>query len=492
MGDSYFALVAHTHLPYVRRNGTWPCGEDFFHQAATESYLPLIAALERLTARGIREFATIGVTPVLAEQMTDPHLQQELSWFLGSVEPRAMRQVANFRGHHAAHIKAAAAMYAMRARGAWQDLSRMRLDIASGLTRAARDAGVELLAGPATHPLLSRIDSPALLDAQLQTGLQTHKRIFGAAADGIWIPECAVAAGLGDALARSGVQHAVVDPAAISGGARPVFAGSSGVAVIPIDWDATRLVWGPNVGYPAGEWYRDFHTYDLVAGFKNWRITGRDTGPLGKEPYDPDRARLAALADADAFVARLEEMFATRESIVACFDTELFGHWWLEGPMWLEAVIERLHAHPTIQPVTLKRLLEAQPPTDHMELESSTWGDGAGYSSWETPATEPMWKRLSEAEQVTEALLRRVEPGRAARLLLRELFLLQSSDWTFMVARNDNAAYATQRFDAHLQRWATIAQAMERGKDPSEDLNAIEPIDSIPSQIWWGGLPIGS
>src|SRR5439155_8236544 len=101
-----FALVLHTHLPYVRRNGVWPSGEDFFHQAATESYLPLLSTLERLSSWWSgAPFLTLGMTPLIAHQLQDPYLLRELAIYLGTWDLRALWQVANYDGVFASEFK---------------------------------------------------------------------------------------------------------------------------------------------------------------------------------------------------------------------------------------------------------------------------------------------------------------------------------------------------------------------------------------------------
>ncbi|MGH2829584.1 MAG: 1,4-alpha-glucan branching protein, partial [Actinomycetota bacterium] len=322
------AIVLHTHLPYVRRNGTWPCGEDFFHQAAAESYLPLIGAFERLADAGLRDACTVAITPVLAHQMADRHMLAELSLYLGREELRAMRQVANYRGWGAREIKDLAAFYARRGREHEQRL-RDHGTIAAAFATLERAGVVELGGGPATHPLLTRISSERLRRAQLRAGLDEHQRIFGRRPATTWIPECAVGPGTEESLGACGIERVVVDPAATAGSLVPVTIADSGVGAFPFDRSLTGEVWSPDGGYPAGEWYRDFHAWDLEAGFKNWRVTDRAIGWLGKQPYDPAAAARAARADAGAFVAALERAFDQLETglLVAAFDTELLGHW---------------------------------------------------------------------------------------------------------------------------------------------------------------------
>ncbi|MGH2830000.1 MAG: 1,4-alpha-glucan branching protein domain-containing protein, partial [Actinomycetota bacterium] len=143
-------------------------------------------------------------------------------------------------------------------------------------------------------------------------------------------------------------------------------------------------------------------------------------------------------------------------------DTELLGHWWFEGPLWLEEVLRTLWSHAGIRPVTLEAAADGPRPSA-ATLRESSWGTDAGFGSWFTPETEDMHKRLSDAEAEAEHLLATAAPGHAAAQLVRELFLLQSSDWPYLVIAGRNPDYARSRFDAHLDRFGAIADAIRDG-----------------------------
>lgn len=456
-----FALVLHTHVPYVRRNGVWPAGEDLFHQAARDSYLPLIGMFDDLAARGLQKLCTVAVTPVAAHQMADAHMRRELAAFLARDDLRALRQVANYNDRDADRIKDLAAFYARFARRQARRLARDG-GIDRSLARLSAGGVIELMGGPATHPLLPAIGSERLRALQIETGLDTHAAIFGPRPPGTWIPECAVAPGVDASLAARGVTYAVVDPAALP---KPVPSRThGGLLVFPRSIELTEPVWSPGAGYPAGANYRDFHHYDVVAGFKNWRVTDPAAPLADKQPYDPARAEAAARADAAAYVRLLEQHFRlTGASVaVAAFDTELFGHWWFEGPAWIRFLLERLSAHPTIRPSTLgeaARTVAGDAPA--VTLRSSTWGIGSDERSWRSPRTESLFERLAAAEHRAAAHLDATGPLRDQ--MLRELLLAQSSDWPYMIVRDENAAYAWERFDGHLQRLEPLLRALEGG-----------------------------
>jgi 1,4-alpha-glucan branching enzyme len=479
-----FSLVLHTHLPYVRRNGVWPSGEDFFHQAATESYLPLLSTLERIAdvAGAGGSALSVGITPLIGHQMEDAHMLRELTLYLGRYDLRAWWQVANYDGVYTDEFKDIAAFYARHAR---RQLARLE-ELPGGIARAfgaLEEAGaIEILGGPASHPVLPEITEESILRAQVAHGVAEHERLFGRRPRGMWMPECAYRPGSGieQALEEAGVSHVVVDgPTMIRSDGpestfRPRLVGDSGLAAFARNLDATYRVWSPTGGYPTNKWYREYFAYDMTAGFKNWRVTSIRTPIAGKKPYEPERAAERAARDAEDFVSVLDHALTEYEDrsgeegiVVACYDTELFGHWWFEGPIWLERVYALLADHPHVRPMSLERALSALEPARRVPLVEGSWGFRKDLRSWIAPETEEMWRALAEVEAETVRMARKFpDPTpaqeRALAQLARELFLLQSSDWPFMVLRGRNAGYAQERFDGHRGRWGRLAEALLR------------------------------
>ena len=486
-----FALVLHTHLPYVRRNGVWPSGEDFFHQAATESYLPVLETLERLAQDHRDPLMTVGITPLIGHQMQDPYMLRELQIYLGSWDLRALTQIANYEGVYRDEFKEIAGFYARHARRQLARLDALPDGMARGFG-ALEDAGtIEIIGGPASHPVLPEIGEPSVLRAQVLHGVAEHERLFGRRPRGMWLPECAYrpGAGIEQTLAAAGVEHVVVDgPTMIRSDGpdatfAPRFLGDSGVASFGRNLDVTYRVWSPTGGYPTNKWYREYFAYDMVAGFKNWRVTSIRTPIVGKKPYEPARATERAHKDAEDFVELLDGWLADHEErtgeegvVVACYDTELFGHWWFEGPAWLERVYRLLDGHPRIRPMSLERAMQQVPPRRRVELVEGSWGFRKDLRSWIAPETQEMWRVLAETESETVRIARKFAPGRrvdegagprtgldsALAQLVRELFLLQSSDWPFMVLRGRNDGYARERFAGHRDRWMRLSEALLR------------------------------
>ena len=483
-----FSLVLHTHLPYVRRNGVWPSGEEFFHQAALESYLPLLGVLESLAHDGHEDALTIGLSPMIAHQMQDPHMLRELEWFLGVYELRTLRQTTNYEGVFRSEFKELAAHYARFARAQGERLDGLSGGgIASAFDAFARHGVIEILGGPATHPYLPLVREAALARAQVAQGAREHERLFARAPAGMWLPECAYApdVGIESLLEENGVGHIVIDGPTMlrSAGPRSTFAPrrirDSAVVACARNLDVTYRVWSPTGGYPTGKWYRDFFAYDIEAGFKNWRVTSVRKPVSEKRPYEPERAAAAARADAEDFATLIARTLDEHERdtgieghVVAAYDTELFGHWWYEGPIFLEHLYRVLRDTAGVRARSLRGALELLPDPQPIDLVAGSWGFRKDDRSWVAPETEDMWESLGEVEADTVRFIEKFReqgPGRRAALaqLVREAMLMQSSDWPFMVLRGRNADYARERFFGHRARWNHLVELL-RSRIPDD------------------------
>jgi 1,4-alpha-glucan branching enzyme len=462
-----FCLVLHSHLPWLAHHGRWPVGEEWLYQSWAHAYLPVLDVVQRLAGEGHRRLLTLGVTPVLAAQLDDPHSLRGVHEWIGGWLLRA---------HSAAPRLPDLAAHEHRA--ATRALERFETDWrhgASPLLRGLADAGaLELLGGPATHPFQPLL-RPGVRAFALDVGLDDARRRYGAAPAGIWAPECGYAPGLEAGYAAAGVRRFLVDGPAVHGDtglARPV--GTSDVLAFARDLDVTYRVWSPRRGYPGGRDYRDFHTYDHASGLKPARVTGRDVAPEHKAPYAPDRAAAAVARDADDFVrvvrerlTDLREQHGRPALTVAAFDTELFGHWWHEGPAWLEAVLRALPAA-GVGVTTLAGAVDAGLVGGPVDLPASSWGSGKDWRVW---AGEQVADLVALNDDVQEALLSVAGDGPARDplrdALAQEALLALSSDWAFMVSKDSAAGYARDRARTHADRVLRAAPLL-RAARPAE------------------------
>jgi len=456
-----FCLVLHSHLPWVAHHGRWPVGEEWLYQAWAQSYLPLAATLRELAAEGRRDLVTLGVTPVLAAQLDDPHsLRGVHSWLAGwrlrahEVAPRLPEL-----GAHEHRLATAA-------------LAEFETHWRHGASPVLRSLPVELLGGPATHPFGPLLD-PRVREFGLRLGLRDATWRTASRPAGIWAPECGYRPGMEAEYAAAGVTHFLVDGPSLHG--ETAFAHPVGdVLCVGRDLEVTYRVWSPRKGYPGHRDYRDFHTYDHDTGLKPARVTGPEVPPHEKAPYEPDRAAARVAEDAADFVATvgarldaLRERHGRPALSVAAFDTELFGHWWHEGPAWLAAVLRAL-PEAGVRVTTLRgALADPELVGEPVELPESSWGSGKDWRVW---AGEAVADLVALNAEVQDRLLTTVDKGRSCArdplldALAAEALLALSSDWAFMVSTGSTVEYARDRARRHAGRVAALAALLDEGR----------------------------
>lgn len=522
------AFVFHTHLPYVRGHGVWPVGEEWVFQAWAESWLPVTDVLLRLAEDGHRDVLTLGVSPLVAHQVSDPRLRREVGTWIAGQMWQSDEQRGRYEGPHRDAVRALGPFH-------WRHHRRLldlheTVESRGGLLAVwadlAREGVIELLGGPGTHPYLPLMADPELIDAQLASGLASHTRWAGASAPGIWMPECGYRPagrvadpaaeplsvdehgtptlprtgperdGLETHLERHGISHTVVDAATFvraAGGPerdwtrRPevppvtdddvyevvhdgVRIGDSDVVAFARDLSVAYHVWSPDAGYPGDPWYRDFHARGGFGALPSWRVTDKSLAVEDKAPYEPAAAAARVRAHAEHFHGVLRDVLVPRPEglVVAAYDTELLGHWWFEGPDWLERTLRRLGDDPDVATTTLASRVERHPPERRLDLPESSWGYAKGHASWVAPATRDLWHRLRAAESrfLREVRGRRGPEHQAAAQAARELALAQSSDWTYLVNRGDCPGYARDRLLGHLGRFEDLVATLSEPEAP--------------------------
>lgn len=518
----HVALLLHAHLPYVRHpEHARPLEERWLHEALIESYLPIVEVLDRLENEGIQAPLTISLSPTLLAMLGDELLRARFVEHLSALQRLAGRLLRG-DGIDSATLAAAGCSGAALPRLA-QRLGEVRAlwdriggDVVGALVRHADAGRIELITTAATHAYLpGLIPSPASIRAQLRLGLRYFERVTGRRALGLWLPECAYDPRLAEDLAASGVRYTVLDAHGLTlarprppfGSAAPVI-GPGGVAYFARDPAAARDVWSRQTGYPGDPDYREFYRdvgFDLpeevlegelgpggtrlMTGLKLHRITGPEPH---KEPYDPERAEERARVHAAHFVSVRETALTASPSenraplLVAPFDAELFGHWWFEGPIFLEHTLRALAASARagrVEATSLGGYLERFPEAAVAEPAASTWGEGGFGEVWTGPAAARLLRHVHQTERLVRraAERRRDAGGLAGRALdqaIRELLLLESSDWPFMLHRGDMAVYAETRAGAHAHRAARLASIAGTIAPTMEDLAWVHAVSA--------------
>ncbi|MEV6619983.1 glycoside hydrolase family 57 protein [Amycolatopsis sp. NPDC051106] len=489
MNEGTFCLVVHSHLPWLPHHGSWPVGEEWLYQAWAHSYLPMVDLLERFAAEGRQDVLTLGVTPVLAAQLDDPYSIRAFHDWLGHWQLRAQHASTLWRGDPTLR-ELAAAEHRTAVRAAEELGTRWRHGFSPILRSLVDHSTIELLGGPLAHPFQPLLD-PRVREFALNAGLADTALRIGSRPEGIWAPECGYAPGMEKGYAAAGVRRFMVDGPSLRGDtwlARPV--GDSDVVAFGRDLEVTYRVWSPKAGYPGHAAYRDFHTWAHEVGLKASRVTGKTVEPPDKAPYDPSLAADVLGSHVKDFVetvvARLRSLKKQhgREAlVVAAYDTELFGHWWHEGPAWLEGVLRAL-PEAGVRVTTLKGALDAGLVGEPIALPASSWGSGKDWRVWDGEQVKDMVDANTALQERLLSLvagLPTTARDTVADQAVAEAMLALESDWAFMVTKDSAADYARRRAAVHTERFDALAGLLRRGdRARAEELAAAYRADDGP------------
>ena len=519
-GKGYLALVLHAHLPFVRHPEYEDAlEENWLYEGITETYIPLLLMMDDLVDRGVDFRLTVSISPTLASMLIDPLLQYRYQRRLERLIALARKETKRTKAEPG--FNALARMYFHRlvqVREAF--IKRYDRDLIRAFRRMQKLGKAEIITTAATHgylPLLSKDES--VVRAQVRTGIDHHRRLFGRRPRGFWLPECGFYPGIDRILAEEGIRYTIVETHGITR-ARPrpkygVYAPlycPSGLAVFGRDPDSSRQVWSAAEGYPGDYDYREFYrdiAYDLDfdyiapyihrdgirtdSGLKYYRITGKSNH---KDIYDPAAAARKAKLHAAHFISSREKQvrdlslgMKRQPIIVAPYDAELFGHWWYEGPMWLKYLIlgiagkSRKKQNP-LQLITFSEYLRKYPVNQLSEPAVSSWGNKGSNETWINRSNDWIYRHLHRGAQVLKELAQKYPRARgmtlrALRQAARELLLAQASDWAFIIKGGAHQQYAIQRTKTHMLRLISLSEQIDEGKIDEEWLSTIERQNNI-------------
>ena len=558
-----FVLVLHTHLPYVLNHGKWPHGSDWLTEAAAECYIPLLNECHALVADGISPNITFSMTPVLVEQIADPAFAPMFRDYLDERAEAAERDRVELKSDPHLTWLAAWWRDWYRARRE-DFTGRYASDLVGAFRELFESGHIGLQTAGATHgyfPLLGRDES---INAQLAAAVASHRRHFGASPRGVWMPECAYRGcyewtspvpnsfspsgtrkGVEQLLSEHGLEYTVVDSHLTLGGqprgiwgprydaVRQMVDGGmrflplddtrsvhdiyricstgraeAGTAVIfSRDTDTTMRVWSGTYGYPGEGTYLEFHKKYHNSGHRYWSVTDSKVDLGGKRTYHPDWIDEKVAGHAKHFATIVEqEMWKFQAStgrhgtLAAPFDTELFGHWWFEGPKFIGRLMREIDRSPIIHTRTAAAELDTKDPGMMIQIPEGSWGDGGDHRVWMNDKVNWTWPMIYQVEERFLSLRASLgdEHGRQERILRqmgRETMLMQASDWQFLITTDSAVDYATDRFTEHHRNAMFLGDMIDRVRSraaiPLSDHEELARLESVNRAFpdldlsWW-------
>ncbi|MDP3921079.1 MAG: DUF1957 domain-containing protein [Candidatus Omnitrophota bacterium] len=516
MEKGLLSIVLHAHLPFVRHpEHEYFLEENWLYEAISETYIPLIHMFEGLERDGVPFRLTMSLTPTLISMLKDPLLQERYVRHLDRLIELAGKEIDRTRFEPAYHDTALHYYYQFtQARDTF--VNRYYRDLIWAFKRFQDRGYLEILTCGATHgflPLVNR--TPGAVRGQIQTAVKQYEKVFGRKPVGIWLPECGYVPGVDRYLKSAGIRYFLVDthgilhasPRPKFGVFAPIYCNSS-VAAFGRDFESSKQVWSAEEGYPGDYDYREYYRdigFDLdfeyikpyiapdglrvSTGFKYHRITGAGDH---KETYSRARALEKAATHAGNFlfnrqkqVECLYEFMGRKPIVVAPYDAELYGHWWYEGPDFLNFLIRKIaYDQDTIRLATPLDYLKQFPVNQVSTPSMSSWG-WKGYSeTWLSGANEWIYPHLHKASLRMGELANRFlnQNGIVERSLnqaARELLLAQSSDWAFIMHTGTMVPYAVKRTKNHLLNFTRIYEDLINNSVDEGWLKELEDKDNI-------------
>jgi 1,4-alpha-glucan branching enzyme len=519
MNKGYLCLVLHSHLPYVRH----PEHEDFLeedwlYEAMTETYIPLIDVFERLVNDGVDFRITMSLTPTLISMLSDPLLQQRYSKHINKLIELAHKEVERTRWQQ--DFQALAVMYLNTFCKAREIFDRYKCNLVTAFKNFQDLGKIEIVTCGATHAFFPLMDvCKESVRAQVHVAANHYEKALGRRPRGMWLAECGYHPGHDEILKEAGIRYFFTDShGVLHGTPRPkygVFAPiycKSGVACFGRDLESSKQVWSAVEGYPGDHNYREFYRdigfdldFDYIRGYihpdgirintgmKYYRITGSDNN---KQPYNLEIARERAAEHAGNFMFNRERQIDylygfmnKKPMIISPYDAELFGHWWYEGPMWLDFLIRKIHFdQKSIRMITPSEYLAENPRNQVCTPSLSSWGWKGYNEMWLQNTNDWVYRHLHTAsDRMTE--LTRSFPDtngilkRALNQALRELLLAQSSDWAFIMVTGTHVSYAVKRTKDHILRFTRLYEDIKSNSVEEKWLSDIEYKDNIFPEI---------
>ncbi|MFA6216618.1 MAG: 1,4-alpha-glucan branching protein domain-containing protein [Candidatus Omnitrophota bacterium] len=520
MHKGYLCLVLHSHLPFVRHPEHDDfLEEDWLYEAITETYLPLLWVFEKLVEDKIDFRVTMSLTPTLISMLSDPLLQERYLKHINKLIELSHKEIERTAWQQ--QFQNLAIMYLNNFCRARDTFERYKRNIVTAFKNLQDLGKLEIITCGATHGYFPLMDACRdSVKAQVRVAVSHYESVFGRKPRGIWLPECGYQPGHDEILKESGIKYFFTDSHGVLHGTprpkygvfAPVYCKNTGVACFARDLESSKQVWSSVEGYPGDYNYREFYRdigfdleYDYIkpyispdgvrinTGIKYYRITGTS---MLKEPYMPQWAADRAAEHAGNFmfnrqkqVEYLNDFIQKKPIIVSPYDAELYGHWWYEGPMWLDFLIRKIACdQKTIKLITPSEYLAEHPRNQVITPSMSSWG-WKGYSEmWLQGPNDWLYRHMNAAsERMSE--LSRSYPNvfgitkRALNQALRELLLAQSSDWAFIMGTGTHTSYAVRRTKDHLLRFSRLYEDIKSNSIDEEWLSDVESKDNLFSDI---------
>ncbi|MBV7275439.1 DUF1957 domain-containing protein [Clostridiaceae bacterium UIB06] len=515
MNQGYVSIILHSHMPFVRHPEVDDSLEErWLFEAISECYLPLINVYDNLIKDDINFKITMSITPTLMSMLEDSYLQNRYLEYLEKSIDLSEKEKSRTKNDKA--LNKLAYFYNERFNNLMSTYKNYDYNLMNAFRKFDDLGKLELITSAATHGLLPLLmANPETVIAQLATGIQSYIDSIGHVPKGIWLPECAYTYSLDRILKDLGIEYFISESTAVLNaspkpryGTYAPIATPNGVCTFGRDIEASHQVWSNFTGYPGDPSYREFYRdigfelpmeyikpyinkggIRLDTGVKYYKITEKTDN---KEYYNRRNAMEKVNEHAKHFVSSRHNQISCiyknmeQPPIIVCpYDTELFGHWWFEGPEFIDNVIRRsAEERVNYEIITPSQYLGKYPMIQCSNPCPSSWGENGDYSVWMNPSNDWVYKEIHGCAENMKRLARIYDDPndlqkRALNQAARELMLAEASDWTFMIKNNTTDQYAVERVKKHVERFNKLYEDITKDTLESIFISKLEELDNI-------------
>ena len=515
----YISLVLHAHLPFINHpEYDYFFEENWLFQAISDCYIPLLQKFENLHKEKLKFRITFSLSPTLLSMLENKGLQDRYVRHLNHLIELCEKEVAF--NQNPDKQQELAQYYKEHFENCLQYFEKHKRELTKQFVKLHKKGCLELITTVATHALLPLYQSiPESILAQIQIGKDFFIKCTGIQPKGIWLPECGYCEGLEDFIKKAGYEYCFLDTSSIDFASPNIHKNvyrviqfKNGIKAMARDPDSSHQVWSAESGYPSDSDYREYHKdltdsststhvleftdyykHHCQSGLKYWAIEEYNNQ---KSYYDIERATNKAKHHAREFL--LDKRNQIRDIheegseflITAPFDAELFGHWWHEGPIWLEELIRLSNSQGDLELTSASNLSNELTCAVNVQPRGSTWGKNNNFEHWVNPSNDWIYPKLFEALKSFQELLKSLNEtdisqitDRALKQAARSILLAQSSDWAFMIRTAHTHEYAFKRFKDSLARYHFLEHSIKSNDISKRKLQALEMMDDIFPEI---------
>ncbi|MEZ4812399.1 MAG: 1,4-alpha-glucan branching protein domain-containing protein [Caldisericia bacterium] len=463
-------IALHCHIPYVRKRGIWPYGEEWIFESMLESYLPLLMVLHDLSKIGIRNILSISISPILLEQLSDEYIKAGFEKYLENRINLTKMDCLDFSKKGWSNLEVLAdnkSNHLTRIFEFWHKISR---DIISEFSKFEKIGLIEIGASSATHAILPLLSKKSI-EEQIRIGMETLKHRLNITPNYFWLPECAYKLGLEEDLRDAGIKFVFLGSSATTDESFKAYKlGNTDIISVSRQWNLSKMIWSSENGYPGDTRYREFKKRYRRSGNRYWKMTGSKVTLPNKEIFNPDESKSAVTEHIADFISKIKEMneVSNEKFLLISLDAEVLGHSWFEGVEWLKGVITAAHENESenIKLCTPENVITQidNGSLDSIRPEICSWGKDGDLRSWDRPAVSWMWEELGTmSSKYFDLTKNETTDKNYLNQLQRELLLSQSSDWPFLVTNKNARVYGERRFRMHSRAFWNIVDMIETG-----------------------------